>query len=219
MRRRHWWAPAGCFWAHHQSQFTLLWAFSVKLLPSPRMWTAWSPGLNCFLCEIAISSVVLCVSCLLPSCCIAPRTGRIFFICRLWQSPLHPLQVAGTPIWDAFCSLMDEGSIHSKNLGMKWMKQDNMLSCAGRDTVSYYYAQTKKEYFPIIFSVCHLFLPDSQGIFLVFCNTYEVGVSNHTLTQGLLWPCPPLPFTSFFAFPGLSLAFTQEISLKHQEAC
>lgn len=95
----------------------------------------------------------------------------------------------------------------------EWDKR-NVLSCAGKDTGSYYHVKTKKEYFPNFFSVCPISVPDSQDIFLLFCTTCEVDVSSRAMPHGWLWPCSPL---HFFAFPGLSLAFTQEISLEHQE--
>lgn len=198
LMRRSWWTP-GHFWTQPQSEVRLLWAFPVQLLRSPQMEIAWPPALNYFRYEklslyAQLSPVAVCAHCLLPPCTDL-RTARSFSLtcpsahpARGWHPNLRCLLL---PDGWGFQPQQRSGSEMNGTRGMCWAVLEETLAAITTQ-------RQRRNIFQVIFSVCHLSLPDSQGIFLLFCTIYQFGVSSHTLPHGLLWSCPPLPFTPFF---------------------
>lgn len=160
--------------------------------------------------------VAVCARCLLPSCYTALKAARSFSIHPLWHGSLHPLWVAGSPIWDAVCLLVDERSSHSKDLGVKWMRQEECAELHWKRHWQLLLCQDKEGIFSNFFLCVSSFSPRQPGRFPTLL---------HHLQSWRLQLCcatrPTLAMSSsvlFLPFLG-SLAFTQEISLKHQEAC
>lgn len=199
LMRRSWWTP-GHFWTQPQSEIRLLWAFPVQLLRSPQMEIAWSPVLNYFRYEklspcAQLSPVAVCAHCLLPPCCTDLRTARSFSLtcpsahpARGWHPNLRCLLL---PNGWGFQPQQRSRSEMNGTRGMCWAVLKETLAAITTQ-------RQRRNIFQVIFSVCHLSLPDSQGIFLFFCTIYEFGVSSHTLPHGLLWSSLPLPFIPFF---------------------